>query len=399
MTINVGDVVASWGLGVVAFAWIGHACIWTYLLNNLYARRISKRILKPFRLFVGVVILVAPYIFYNVLRSDFLVASSDATLGLWSRVISGYALLICLPIGLILFPAITVVRLLKQRPQAVLAESTRTLDLWSEYGHKLIGDGHFAWAPRLPFNCVFKVDFTEQTLAVRGLPPEWEGLTILHLSDFHFHGTPSDVYFQRIIDEIRCQPPADIVVLAGDFLDTKYHHDWIPRLIGQLTCIECGVAILGNHDVNYQNDPARTRDELAKLGYRVLSNSWEEVTIRGVSCIVAGHEGPWVRGAPNLDSAPADCFRLCVSHTPDNFYWGIANRVNLMLCGHVHGGQIRLPVIGSIFVPSVYSRRFDMGVFEKGGTVMVASRGLSGKEPLRFRCHPQVIRITLRAGV
>jgi predicted MPP superfamily phosphohydrolase len=70
-----------------------------------------------------------------------------------------------------------------------------------------------------------------------------------------------------------------------------------------------------------------------------------------------------------------------------------------MLCGHVHGGQIRLPVVGSIFVPSLYSRRFDMGVFENGETVMVVNRGLSGKEPLRFCCHPQVVRITLRSRI
>ena len=53
-------------------------------------------------------------------------------------------------------------------------------------------------------------------------------------------------------------------------------------------------------------------------------------------------------------------------------------------------------VVGSIFVPSVYGRRFDQGVFERDGTVMVVGRGLSGKEPLRFRCRPQVLRLTLR---
>lgn len=67
-----------------------------------------------------------------------------------------------------------------------------------------------------------------------------------------------------------------------------------------------------------------------------------------------------------------------------------------MLCGHVHGGGIRVPVIGSIFVPSVYGRRFDQGAFAAGGTAMVVSRGVSGKEPLRIRCHPQAIRITLK---
>jgi predicted MPP superfamily phosphohydrolase len=87
---------------------------------------------------------------------------------------------------------------------------------------------------------------------------------------------------------------------------------------------------------------------------------------------------------------------MCLSHTPDNVFWAREQGINLVLCGHVHGGQIRLPFIGSIFVPSIYGRQFDMGVFEANETVMVVGRGLAGKEPLRFRCNPQVIRLTLR---
>jgi predicted MPP superfamily phosphohydrolase len=120
------------------------------------------------------------------------------------------------------------------------------------------------------------------------------------------------------------------------------------------------------------------------------------VTIRGVPCVAVGHEGPWFRPPPDLSAAPVGPFRLCLSHTPDNFYWGLAHGIGLMLCGHVHGGQIRIPVVGSIFVPSIYGRRFDTGVFAGGGMVAAVGRGLSGKEPLRFRCRPQVIRLTLR---
>jgi predicted MPP superfamily phosphohydrolase len=382
---------------LLPLVWVGHAALWTYLLNNLYGRRISKRILKPFRLFVGSVIVSFPALFLSAVRvTDFDPAAVRITNGDWGIWMFSY-LYFCEFVG-VYFVWETVLRLLRRTPAAVLAESTRTLDLWPEHGHKLIGDGLYSWVPRLPFNCVFKVDFTELTLAVRDLPPAWDGLTILQASDFHFHGTPSELFFARVIDEITKQPPADVVALPGDFLDANEHHHWIPELLGRLRWNECGLAILGNHDVNYKNGPDRTREELAKLGYRVLTNRWEEVTIRGVPCVAAGHEGPWTPGAPDLSTAPAGRFRLCLSHTPDNFYWGIANRVNLMLCGHVHGGQIRLPVIGSIFVPSIYSRRFDMGVFEQGGTVMVTSRGVSGKEPLRFRCHPEVIRITLRAA-
>jgi hypothetical protein len=86
-----------------------------------------------------------------------------------------------------------------------------------------------------------------------------------------------------------------------------------------------------------------------------------------------------------------------VSHSPDNFPWAAENGVDLVLSGHVHGGQVRVPVVGSIFVPSVYGRRYDMGVFERGGTTLVVSRGAAGKEPIRFRCNAQVMRITLRA--
>ena len=180
--------------------------------------------------------------------------------------------------------------------------------------------------------------------------------------------------------------------MLGDVLDTETHREWIRPLLGRVSATEGKFAILGNHDRHH--DPDRLRAELAAAGYTVLGNMWSEVTIRGVRSVVVGHEGPWFGPPPDLTTAP-DLFRIGLSHTPDNVDWASANRVGLLLAGHVHGGAIRVPVIGSIFVPSVYGRRFDMGVFEEAGTIMVVSRGLSGREPVRFRCNPQVIRLTL----
>ena len=365
------DAILLLGFGV---AWVGHACLWVSLLNNFYGRALPKSLLKPWRLLTGAVILAFPL----------LLPVHDhpaARLYLWP----------CLFLGGVVFPAITAARLLRPTPPSVVCDTT--LDLWRDYGSKLHGDGHFAWVTRLPGNCVFQVDFTDLTLALPDLPPEWDGLTVLMLSDLHFHGTPARPYFDRVIDELTAREPPDLVCLVGDYVDTKTHHAWIPPILGRLSAKEAKFAVLGNHDL-YQ-DPDVVRAELAAAGYEVLGNTWREATVRGVRCVVAGHEGPWFRPAPDLSSAPAGLFRLCLSHSPDNFYWGLVNGVDLMLCGHVHGGQIRLPVVGSIFVPSIYGRRFDRGVFEKGGSVMVVSRGVSGKEPLRFRCHPQVIRMTL----
>ncbi len=359
-----------------AVAWVGHACLWVTLLNNLYGRPLSKWFLKPWRLLTGVVILAFPLL--PLVRDE-----PAGQFYLWP----------CAVLGSVVFPAITIARLLRKTPACVVSETTRTLDLWPDLGQKLRGDGHYSWFARLPGNCLFRVDFTDLTLTLPELPPEWDGLTLLVLSDLHFHGTPARPFFDRLMDELTASPVPDLVCLVGDYVDTDTHHEWIEPILGRLSATKTKIAILGNHDLHY--DPDRVRAELTAAGYTVLGNGWREVTIRGVRCVVVGHEGPWFAPPPDLPGTPSGLFRLCLSHTPDNFYWGIANRINLMLCGHVHGGAVRLPVIGSIFVPSIYGRRFDCGVFAKNGTVMVVNRGLSGKEPLRFRCHPQVMRVKL----
>jgi predicted MPP superfamily phosphohydrolase len=364
---------------LLVVAWVGHACVWTSLLNHLYGRPLPKRFLKPWRLFTGVVIAAFPLTYYLPRELGYAVPAYW-----WA----------CLMAGGGVFPIVTLARLCAPKPAELVDERTHTLDLWPEYGENLIGEGKWAWCPRLPFNCVFRVDFTELTLTLPKLPRELDGLTIHLLSDLHFHGSPSRLFFERVLDEIDARwPMPDLVCLAGDYVDTDAHREWIAPLLGRLSATGPKLAILGNHDLYH--DPDAIRAELAAAGCRVLGQTWEAVELRGVPVAVIGHEGPWFPG-PDAASPPPG-FRLCLSHTPDNAYWGAENGVGLMLCGHVHGGQVRLPVVGSIFVPSVYGRRFDQGVFAVGGMAMVVCRGLSGKEPLRFRCHPQVIRITLRA--
>jgi len=362
---------------VFAVAWVGHAYLWTSLLSNLFGRALPKPFLKAWRLLTAFAIVGFP-----------LLLREHETAEVWWYVWP------CVVAGGVIFPAITVARLLRKQPACVVSESTVTRDLWPELGRKLIGDGNLSFVARLPGNELFRVDFTDVTLALPELPPEWEGLTVLVVSDLHFHGTPARPFFDRVIDELLAGPKPDLVCLIGDYVDTDTHRTWIPPVLGRLQATEAKFAILGNHDRHHH--PTQVRDALTAAGYTVCGNSWQVVPIRGVSCVVAGHEGPWFAPPPpDLSGAPPGLFRLCLSHTPDNFYWGVRNRIGLMLCGHVHGGAIRVPVIGSIFVPSVYGRRFDYGIFEKLKTVMVVNRGLSGKEPIRIRCNPQVMRVKL----
>ncbi len=379
---------------LVGVAWVGHACVCTAALNYVYGCRLPKAVLKPWRFVTGVLILAFPLLLWSAKNPNYFDYSfgDDPVNGAWGYAVLAYAAG-CLFLGAFVFPLITIGRYFQEPPACVVSETNRTLDLWPELRAKLVGDGKHRWAVRVPGNGVFKFDITDLTLALPNLPPEWDGLTLLHLSDLHFHGTPSRAYFDRVLDELAAGPVPDLVCLTGDYVDTDMHHDWIRPLLGRLQAKEAKLAILGNHDEHY--DPERVRAELAAAGYTVLSNRWEEIAVRGVPCVAVGHEGPWFFPAPDLTGAPAGPFRLCLSHTPDNFYWGRANGVGLMLCGHVHGGGIRVPVIGPIFVPSVYGRRFDQGVFAEGATAMVVSRGVSGKEALRIRCNPQAIRVTL----
>ncbi len=374
--------VASWLFLLVA--WVGHGYIWTGILNFLYARSLPKKLLKPFRVFVGVIIVGYPVAVY--------MARTSAAYTIEHELLKMY-LVGCLLVGLLAVPAVTFYRMCRPKPAALVAEHSELLRLGDQLGEAAVGDGKHRWMSRLPLTDCFTVELTHQTLAVPGLPAKLDGLTLLLVSDLHWHGTPSRAWFDAVFDHLCALPPADLVVMAGDVVDTDTHHAWIQPVLGRLTAVEHKLAVLGNHDAKH--NPKQLRAELSAAGYTVLGSGWRELTIRGERVVVVGHEGPWFDPPLGIRSAPADGFRLCVSHTPDNFPWAAANGCGLTVAGHVHGGQVRLPVVTSIFVPSTYGRRFDQGVHELPGGVLAVSRGLSGNEPLRFRCRPQVVRLTL----
>lgn len=369
---------AYWSYWLLLLAWVGHAYIAIGLLNNLYSRPISKAFLKIVRLLIGLLVLAFPLILFvpgSLLFLNWYFATAAIVGGVW-------------------FPIVTVYRATRKAPAAVISEATETIDLGAELGAEAIGNGlHSGLVKWLPLNDIFRVDFTRLELAVANLPDQLIGLKILMLTDLHFHGTPSRAWFDRLFAKLEAEPVPDLVVLGGDYLDSDEHHEWISEFLGRLHWRYHGLAVLGNHDFKYQPDKVRLR--LSRLGYCVLGNRWQELEVRGEPIVVIGHEGPWFQPVPDIRDLPQGRFQLCLSHSPDNFPWASRHQIPLTVCGHVHGGQIRLPIIGSIFVPSYYGRRFDMGVFQKANSVLVASRGISGKEPFRWRCNPQVLWLTL----
>jgi len=371
--------------------WLGHGYLLMLTLNVAYSQPIHRKVLKVMRLAWGLLLVAGPPAFGLFVGFDLLALRDQSVESISYFPAFAYSR-ICWAAGLS-FLIVTALRLLLPRPAAVREERTETVDVARELGHRPVGDGKYRNVARIGLNDLFRVDFTTLTLAVPGLPAAWNGLTVLHLSDLHFYGTPGREYYDAIVRRCVAAGPPDLLVISGDIIDGPQYLDWIGPVLGPLKWNAAALAIVGNHD--WWQDFHGVRKHLAALGMRVLGNRWDVIEVRGEPLVAIGHEGPWFQPPPDLTGCPAG-FRLLVSHTPDNIRWARRHDCRLMLSGHNHGGQIRLPVVGSMFVPSAYSRKYDMGTFHEPPTVLHVNRGLAGKEAIRFRCHPQVSRLVLR---
>lgn len=294
-----------------------------------------------------------------------------------------------------LFTPVALVRYwLRPRARALFHSAGEVFDVAAHLGCKPVGRGKHHRLAHLPGNQIFQVEFNEKHLHLPQLPPRWDGLTILHLSDLHFRGIPDRAFYQLVLERCRDWQP-DLVTVTGDIVDSHKHYRWVVPLLGRLRWNIAAFAILGNHDQWY--DPPLIRRRLRRLGMHVLDNRWQQIDVHGQPLVVIGHEGPWFQPGPNLTHCPSDGFRLCLSHTPDNIAWARQQHIDLMLSGHNHGGQIRFPLLGSVYVPSRYSRRYDCGTFEEKPTLLHVSRGLGGQHPVRYNCRPEVTLLVLHS--
>ncbi len=375
-------------------ACIGHGFLMTTGLNVLYAWPLPHGVLKVTRKIDLLVILLGPVLFFfalDLLHGRQLLGQG----GNWRIYIAPY-MAMCWIAGFFLAPIAQILYWLRRQAPQIARHHVRTVDIAQELGYKPVGRGKLRKLALLPGNQVFQVDFVEKTLALPHLPAAWDGFTILHLTDLHLCGTPDRAFYQYVADRAMEQGIPDILAITGDIVDSSWHYRWVVPVLGRLRWNIDAFAILGNHDS--WRDTVLIRRRLAKVRISVLGNSWQQVKVRGQPMVVIGHEGPWFKPYPDMSACPDEAFRLLLSHTPDNIGWARQHTVNLVVTGHVHGGQIRLPGIGSLFVPSRYSRKYDCGTFYVKPSVMHVSRGLAGQHPLRFNCRPEVTRITLQRG-
>jgi predicted MPP superfamily phosphohydrolase len=88
--------------------------------------------------------------------------------------------------------------------------------------------------------------------------------------------------------------------------------------------------------------------------------------------------------------------RIGLAHGPDQLAWAQSLEIDLLLVGHTHGGQIRIPPLGAIFSPTADGVKYVSGVFHLPPTILHVSRGISSQIPLRWNCRPEVAMLELR---
>jgi predicted MPP superfamily phosphohydrolase len=232
-------------------------------------------------------------------------------------------------------------------------------------------------------------------------PEDLDGLRIAHLSDLHLEPALPDRYVSRVL-ELLNHVDADAIVFTGDLLSTDAA--FAERYRQRFADVHAPLgkyAVLGNHDFVQDRSEPITRF-LRETGWTVLRN--ESVPLPGTARRVwlLGIEDP-TTGVADLEKAlagvPPEAVRVLLSHPPDYIDVASAVGLDLVLAGHTHGGQVVVPLLGPVIVPSKYGAKYAWGLFDMDGTRMEVTRGVGMVRPrVRFNCPPEIAVLQLRRG-
>jgi predicted MPP superfamily phosphohydrolase len=234
---------------------------------------------------------------------------------------------------------------------------------------------------------------------VAGLPAELDGLRIAHLSDFHL-GVPSRgaAAARRAVDWVAERRP-DLVCITGDLLSRPRGE---PELLRLLDRIEHPYVVLGNHDWALSRDPLSRPAALERVERgTLLADTVAHLELDGRAVELAGVDPrSWLALRPSNFPASGADLRILLCHFPRVIDQVAPGRFQLILAGHLHGGQIVLPYgFGRLLLAHPHAP-YTQGIFRRGATTMHVSPGLGTTfVPFRFAARPEATELVLRAGV
>jgi len=276
-----------------------------------------------------------------------------------------------------------------------LLQDSEVFSLASGMEQSPANDRFTDWLTKLPGNQVLSLEVNRKQLVVPALPEELAGLTITHFTDIHVSQRFKREFYEELFDHVN-RLNSEVIVITGDLADLHPVPDWVSELYGRLVAPQGVFFILGNHDFR-QRDVSEFRADLVEAGLIDLGNVPVARKVNDIRVDFYGNECPWSGTARQTRRDATDsAFSIALTHSPDQFRWAQQQQVDLLLAGHMHGGQICFPFVGPIVAPSHHGVAYSAGCFRKAGTTMHVSRGAGGLAPVRWNCLPEITQLEIQ---
>jgi predicted MPP superfamily phosphohydrolase len=247
----------------------------------------------------------------------------------------------------------------------------------------------------------FRLGVTHQTYVTKKWRADVPPLRLLQIGDIHVERvTPRERHLNRLVEEIK----PDIIVFTGDYVNLSNTDDpeseqAIREIVGQWHAPLGVFCISGTPLVEPLERVKAFTNGLDNL--KLLPNQWITITTPGGALNILGlvvtHDMARDRALLKkmMLSAPKNGLHLLLMHPPDIAPEANDAGIDLYLCGHTHGGQIRLPILGALFSSSQLGNQFIMGRYELGTTTLYTARGVGleglGAPRARFLCPPEIV--------
>lgn len=255
------------------------------------------------------------------------------------------------------------------------------------------------------------LELNSYTITSGGLPEAFNGYRIAHVSDLH-NAEMGDGN-EKLLAMLRDAEP-DIIAITGDLIDSR-NTDVAVALAFAEEAVQIAPCyyVTGNHEARV-SEYSELKAGLEAAGVVVLENDRAEIKLSGETITLLGVDDP----SFNTDylfgddatvistklaeiTTDEDGFTVLLSHRPELFDVYVECGMDLVLSGHAHGGQFRLPFVGGLVAPNQgFFPEYDSGLCSEGGTNMIVSRGIGNSiVPFRFNNRPEVILVELESAM
>ncbi|MBQ7346039.1 MAG: metallophosphoesterase [Oscillospiraceae bacterium] len=254
------------------------------------------------------------------------------------------------------------------------------------------------------------LELTRHPIKSAKIPDAFDGYRIAHVSDLH--NAEMGANNEDLLTMLREAEP-DMIAITGDLIDS-YHTDTQVALhfVQEAVKIAPCYYVTGNHEARVSDYPA-LKAAMEAAGAIVLEDERAQITLEGQTITLLGVDDPsfqtdYLSGDPDavitdaltdLDTGD-DSFTILLSHRPELFDVYVTHGIDLILSGHAHGGQFRLPFLGGLIAPGQgLFPEYDSGAYTEGSSTMIVSRGIGNSLfPFRVNNRPEVVLIELGCG-